>query len=131
MLLSSMIVHDFDIQSVALLPAKTHSPLPVDPDAVPSLTVPVQGLQPVGGRNTQRIQLHCRVKHPELPHGKPLNVMRQGAGEFAPENALSLLAPERLDHDDKLAKRTNNVKRYYPPPSYPAIKHSGHVLNPM
>jgi len=42
-----MVVRDFDLVRIAILPLKTDAILLIDPNAVLSLTVPVQSLQPV------------------------------------------------------------------------------------
>lgn len=42
-----MVIDDLDVIGVAVAPHKADSPLVIDPDAVLTLSVAVQGLQPV------------------------------------------------------------------------------------
>jgi hypothetical protein len=45
-----MIIHDFNIKSVAVFPSKADSPLVIDPDTVLALPMSSQGLEPIAGR---------------------------------------------------------------------------------
>lgn len=48
-----MIVHDFDLKSVAVPPHETNAPLVVDSDAVPASAISVQRFEPVAPWNSQ------------------------------------------------------------------------------
>jgi len=51
-----MIVSDLDVVSVAFSPPKAHPPLIVDPDAVLSLAILRELLEPVAWRNPQILE---------------------------------------------------------------------------
>jgi hypothetical protein len=71
-----VIVHDFDLFGLALIPNKANSPLIVNADAVLSGTVAMQGFQAVRGRYAQIIQGLGRVQHIEFFHRYQLNRLR-------------------------------------------------------
>jgi hypothetical protein len=54
--LLSVVIHKFDSVRTVGLPDKANPPLVVDTDAVLALAIPLQCLQPVPGRNAQRLQ---------------------------------------------------------------------------
>jgi hypothetical protein len=68
-----VIVHDFDLFGLALIPNKANSPLIVNADAVLSGTITVQGFQTVRGRYTQIIQGLTCVQYVEFFHRHQLN----------------------------------------------------------
>src|SRR2546423_14021651 len=45
-----VIVHNFDLMGICARPAKYDSPLLIDPDAVSSFELTLQGFQPIAGR---------------------------------------------------------------------------------
>lgn len=90
-----MIVHDFNIKNISILPAKTNPPLVIDADAVLSFTVTFQGFQPVAGRDLEVLQPLCLMQEQELASGDTLNgpepwhvlVVEQGLGPGVAEGA--------------------------------------------
>jgi len=48
-----MVVHDFNVNGIAIHPSKAYSPLIVDPNAVLSFSVSPQRFQPVRRWNSQ------------------------------------------------------------------------------
>lgn len=85
-----MIIHDFNVVRVPILPPKTEAPLLIDPDAVLSMAVAPQSIEPVAGWHTQVIQVHDGIQHPQFTHGGPLDVLWQFAGVLTPVDLLSL-----------------------------------------
>ena len=61
-----MIVNYFNVQRIAVFPAKADSPLIVDPYTVLSLAVAFQGFKTVSGRNSKILQLDCTVQIKQL-----------------------------------------------------------------
>ncbi|MNL88828.1 hypothetical protein D3C87_2187830 [compost metagenome] len=53
---SLVIITDLDLIGVAIPPNETNTPLIVDPDAVLSLAIALQGLQAIPRRNEQSIE---------------------------------------------------------------------------
>jgi len=62
-----VIVHDFNVVGVPFPPSKAETPLVVDPNAVLSLSVAMQGFQAVSRRRHQVSQFRGAVQLPELP----------------------------------------------------------------
>lgn len=69
MLPSLMVVTDIDLSGSGARPAKDHSPLIVDSDAVSTSETASQGLEPVAGRRPQVAQCLGVVENVELPCG--------------------------------------------------------------
>ena len=89
-----MIVDDFRVIGVAIVPAETNPPLIIDPDAVLSQPVSAQRLQPVPRWHSRRIEIRSRVNHPELAHGHAFSITGQLSHALPLEYLLSVLAPE-------------------------------------
>lgn len=83
-----MIVDDFYVVCVPILPVKTNSPLVVDPDAVLSGPLSSQRFQAISRHGSQVSEGTRRLKVIELSLGYPGDLMKL-ATELAPEN-LSL-----------------------------------------
>jgi hypothetical protein len=66
-----VIIYDFNVARVSVMPAKADSPLIVDTDAVPALSVPGKLLQPIARRDSQIRQTNGPVQDPQLPEGGP------------------------------------------------------------
>lgn len=71
-----MVVHDFHIIRIAILPAKANTPLLIDAYAVLAPPIAVQLFQPIGRGYAQRTQVGCGIEHPQFPHGHALNILR-------------------------------------------------------
>jgi hypothetical protein len=59
-----VIVDNLNIVGIAVVPTKTEPPLIIDANAVLTLSVGGQGLQPVPGRACHVSQDHCTVQLP-------------------------------------------------------------------
>jgi hypothetical protein len=92
-----MVVRDFDVVGVTLAPGKTDSPLVVDPNAVLSLAVPVQLLQPIAGKDAENSKIIRCVEHVELPKRRAFDGAKLPAG-LPMKEPLGLIAPEGFDH---------------------------------
>jgi hypothetical protein len=68
-----VVVHDFNIKGVSLFPNEANSPLIVDADTVPPLTVSLQGFKPIPLNSSQVSQLPRGIKHSQLPKSYPLD----------------------------------------------------------
>ena len=64
-----VVIDDFNVMRAVLFPTETDSKLVVDANAPLSFPVSVKRLQPVAGRNLERLDPDGRVKHVELPQG--------------------------------------------------------------
>jgi hypothetical protein len=64
-----MVIADFDIFGISILPAKANAPLVVDPDRV--LTAPVTGkrFQPIARRDAQVVQPFSPMDQTQLHQG--------------------------------------------------------------
>ena len=92
-----MIIYDRDIESIAILEAKTDTPPIVDANAPLTSAVTAQGFQPVARWDTEVFECIGVVQHLQLTlcnRGKSLELTRT----FSLEQCLSVLALERLDH---------------------------------
>ena len=93
-----MIVGDFQLHRALFCPAKAHTALVVDADAVLARPVTAQGFQPVGRRQPQVIQRR-RGKQTLQPHSRPpLDVWRQAADRLPVEEPFSVIVPETIHH---------------------------------
>lgn len=61
-----MVVHDFDIVCITVVPIEAYSPLIVDADAVHVSPITSQLLQAVSGRNSQIVDVFCVVDDHQL-----------------------------------------------------------------
>jgi hypothetical protein len=100
-----VIIDDLYLVSVALSPLETDAPLIVDSDAVLTLTVTVQFLQAIAGRDTQVLQRLRVVQHYELATGGVLDTLKAWTA-LAVEERFRVFAPERLYHKWNLLRPT-------------------------
>ena len=63
---TSVIINDFNIESVAIVPLKTNAPLDVDTDAVLTGTVAGKTFEAFGLGNTQLLETLSPIQHTEL-----------------------------------------------------------------
>ena len=106
---ASMVIRDFNCASVGTAPFEAYSVLIVDSNAVLSLPVTVQFLQPVSRRDLQVVQRQGTVEHGQLS-------FRHAGRRRAPCLARSpdlrrFLVGESLDHRAIITTNVNNVKR--------------------
>ncbi len=95
-----MVVDDFNIARAGgpLRPLKTDPPLLVDPDAILSLTVTPQRLQPVSGKAPKRLQMWCRLKAIQPNFSLSAKAL-EGRNPVAIRKAARLPIPVALDHE--------------------------------
>src|SRR3546814_10766142 len=74
---ASVVIDDLHVVRIAAAPAEADTPLVVDPDAVLSLAISFEQLQPVCGRNPQVIERSGGVEHAQLATGDLLDRGRQ------------------------------------------------------
>src|SRR3546814_17992820 len=70
---ASVVIDDLHVVRIAAAPAEADTPLVVDPDAVLSLAIAFEQLQPVCGRNPQVIERSGGVEHAQLAPGDLLD----------------------------------------------------------
>jgi hypothetical protein len=92
-----MIVRDLHVVSTIFPPSKTHPPLIIDSDAVLSLAVFVQTLEPIAGKHGESLERIGRIEDPQtlfrlVCEGSPL---RNGVPV---EEPLCITIMETLDH---------------------------------
>lgn len=75
-----MIVHDFNVERVTVVPTEADAPTFVDPDAVLTLPVTLQLLEPVARRDPQVVKPIHRIELPEPAKGRSENVGRELLG---------------------------------------------------
>ena len=72
-----MIIHDFHIGSMAILPSEAYAPLLVDPNAVLADAIPFQQLQSIRWGHAKISKLARVVQHTEFSSSNFLNGLRQ------------------------------------------------------
>lgn len=72
-----MIVHNFYIGTIPVLPAKTDAPLLIDTDAVLPFAMPFQDVEAVAWRDQQIVKYRGVVQHAQLAPGDLLYRDRQ------------------------------------------------------
>ena len=90
-----MVIHDFNIEGISVLPAKADPPLVVNADAVLSFAVALECFEPVTGRDLELLKALCLMQVQKLAAGDPLNrpepwhvlVIEQGVGPGIAEGA--------------------------------------------
>lgn len=106
-----MVVDDFYIVSIPITPEEANSPPVIDPDAMLSFSIAFQRLQAVSWRYEQKVQVHCGVKLNKFAQSHSLDVSRKPSRSPPPKQLLSILVRKGLDHDRRLTRFVNNVKR--------------------
>jgi len=91
---------DLDVVRVSRPPAKTDSPLLVDPNAVLAGPVSLELLQAVARRQSQVIEYRRCVQHKELTERDLLYVRTQLPHGAALEQTLGVAVTEALDHKE-------------------------------
>lgn len=64
-----MVINDFDIQRITVLPTEANAELVVDADAVLACTVALERFQSVAGRHAQKVECGGGVQLCELAPG--------------------------------------------------------------
>jgi hypothetical protein len=97
MLISSMIIHDFDVISAGIGPSETQPELIVDPDAVLSLPIAFEPLQTIPRWNAKVIQPPRDFELAKLATGHSGNVGKT-LYRMAFGKSLRIGTPKGLDH---------------------------------
>ena len=93
-----MVIDEFNLVGIAVLPDEAHAPLVVDPDAVLAEAIVDESLQLVTGRHGQSFQSGRGIDLEELPERNPLGVGAKPLGGSAPEDILGVTITKALDH---------------------------------
>jgi hypothetical protein len=80
---SSVIIDDFDLFRIPIVPFKTNAPLVIDADAPLSLSTPLQRFESVGWRQTQIFKLESRINGIKCHESPLLNIMGKRFGKLA------------------------------------------------
>jgi hypothetical protein len=87
-----MIIGNFNVMGMAVVPMKADPPLVIDPYAPLAFSVAAKLLQTVSRGNPEKRQCRCGVELSQLAQGHPLYFLRQAARESAVKNPFCLLA---------------------------------------
>jgi hypothetical protein len=85
-----MIVDDFDIVRVAVLPTKTNPPLIVDPHAVLTLAIPFQGFEPISWGRHHLSEVRRSMQNQQFTARHALNIRRKSSRSLRYKNAFGL-----------------------------------------
>jgi hypothetical protein len=92
-----MVIYNLNIKDLSCCPAKTHTPLFVDTDAVLACTVSFQCLQAVAWWRSQKIKSRRSIQLSQLPLSHSSDLLpAAGAPPF--KQGLSFFITETLDH---------------------------------
>lgn len=93
-----MVVHDFDMVRIALMPAKADAPLVVNADAVLAFSVAFERFQPVRRRNPQLIEIGDVIEHAQFTARDVLDIARQAARRRTCPDFLDFLVGKGVNH---------------------------------
>jgi len=85
-----MIIHHLHLVQAILPPHEAHAPLVIDPDAVLSLSVPMQGFQAIAGESGQVAQTGSTVQDLQASFSLRLHSL-EAAHPLAIEQGFSIL----------------------------------------
>ena len=105
-----MIVNDFHIVRLTLIPLKADSPLIVDANTVLTAPCAMQGFEAVSGGNAEVVQPACDLQLAELSPGDGFDVDEATDADAIGER-LGIGALERNDHAPIITPYVINVKR--------------------
>lgn len=107
-----MVIDQFHVKSVVIMPDKTYTPLVINADAVLPFSIAFQSFQPVSGRNTEIKQAGSVVKQLELPKCHACNFRRKIRTAETIENLLRALIRKRFNHMHKVTRKAYNCNYY-------------------
>jgi hypothetical protein len=107
-----MVVDDFHIVGVAVPPHEADTILIIDSDAVLSLALAMQGLQPVSGGNIQIIQRHGGMQQEELLQCPHFQIGGNPSASPRLPKLLRISIPEACYHGAIVLRYGISVKRY-------------------
>ena len=103
-----MIIDNLCVPDAARRPLKTNPELSVDPDTVLALSIPLQRLKMVAGRNLEVLDGVCVVENEELGSSPTLQIRRTDLpsdfGVLAVEDIRGTLVSEGQDHVRMIAR---------------------------
>jgi hypothetical protein len=94
-----MVVHDFYVVNVSLLPNEADAPLIVDADAVLANSIAFESFQSVARGHSQIHEALSVVQHPQFPTGYPLHLAWQLPGPLPSPDLFRRTASEGSDHE--------------------------------
>ena len=97
-----MIVNNFNLVRIVLLPAEADAPLVIDPNAQLAAAAPFESFQTGAGECGQVSQPLGIVQHTQLPQCYSLHTVIQSPRESAMPEALGLFAGKARNHRPKL-----------------------------
>jgi hypothetical protein len=103
-----VIIYDFHIVTITVLPSKTNPPLLVDANAILTYAITAQFLQSVSRQDFQIVKLFRRVENFQFHSRLALDIRWQGTGFLALKEFFGLFIGEGLNHC-----LDNNVLRYH------------------
>lgn len=106
-----MVINDFDVKHVAVLPSEADAPLLVDADTVLARAIAFEGLQLIRWGDHQIAQIRSAVEVLQLLACALLNLIVQALDKCPSENRLRVFILEGPDHDRILKHRDIIVKR--------------------
>jgi hypothetical protein len=96
MMLTSVIVHDFDINDILAKKTKADTPLIVDSNAPLPATLSDQGFETIAGWDSQLVNEIYSIQHRELSQGHSLNGPEL-VNSLSFEKCLCIAAAKRFD----------------------------------
>ena len=108
-----MIVDDFDLMTVTILPDEANPDLIIDSDTMLSSSAPLQGFEPISEVYQEIHKLRSVVHHTKLPPGKILKLFGIAFDRIAKPNALSVLRLEGTYHFRMVSSGDTIVKIDY------------------
>jgi hypothetical protein len=100
-----VVVHNFDIVSAAVAPAKADAVPIVDPDAVLPGPLPLQGFEPVAWTGEKIAQGSRDIQGVQSPAGCSFYVHETGNPFPSAKQPLGIGAAERLNHCSQYTNR--------------------------
>jgi hypothetical protein len=106
-----VVVHDLNVFGSRSRPSEAHAELIVDPDAVLSGPVPLEGLQPIARRDAEIVKSARDLKLPQLAPCNSLDA-REPPHSLPARESRGVGVLEGSDHGEIITRRVNNVNRY-------------------
>lgn len=107
-----MIVAEFNIMGIAILPNEADAPLVIDADAVLAGPVVFLGFQAVGWWYPKVFQLGCLIDHRQFALCSRYQICRSSFRRLPQEHRGCALIGEGLDHRRNVGRYGRNVNRY-------------------
>jgi hypothetical protein len=92
-----MVINNFDVVGISLLPGEANPPLFINPDTMLPLAVAFQGLKPVAWRDLQVLERFGAMEIQELPPRDSLKAPKPWDLEVS-KQGFSVLGSKGADH---------------------------------